>query len=189
MKSIRIEVRLNSEVEKEELFKIAKKEGYKTFSEFFRAKMKKDFSEIYRSQLNTFDLNSENKSMNKYIKFNVTEEDKALFTKKAFDNGYKNISTFAREMLKSSLSEDYVNEIEQLEKLRIDTMRTRQAIANLSSNINQILKAYNSGEHPSRWIERDLANRENLLPEVKYLVAQNKMITEELDKMIKKRKV
>ncbi|OCL94207.1 hypothetical protein [Arcobacter porcinus] len=189
MKNIRIEIRLDSEEEKEELFKIAKKEGYKTFSEFFRARMKREFSNIYRMQLDNININSENNNLNKYIKFNVTEEDKALFTKKAFDEGYENISTFARERLKSSLSEDYKNEIEQLEKLRIDTIKTRQVAYSLSNHLNQILKAYNSGEHPSKWIERDLYNREHLKPEISYLIKQNKSIIETLDKIIDKRKV
>ena len=47
MKKTRIEIRLDNEEEKNEYLKIAKKEGYKTFSEFFRARMKKDFSKIY----------------------------------------------------------------------------------------------------------------------------------------------
>ncbi|RXJ93896.1 hypothetical protein CRU94_09490 [Arcobacter sp. AHV-9/2010] len=189
MKKTRIEIRLDNEEEKDEYLKIAKKEGYKTFSEFFRARMKKDFSEIYRSQLKNIQIKSNpNEIKNQYLKFNVTQEDKILFTKKALEEGYENLSSFARERLKSSLSEDYKIEIDELSKIRLDTARTRQAVANLTSNINQTLKAYNSGEHPSKWIERDLTNRENLIPEVKYLVKQNIEIIKILDKLLKKRK-
>lgn len=189
MKKTRIEIRLDNEEEKNEYLKIAKKDGYKTFSEFFRARMKKDFSENYRSQLNSIKLESNLKdNKNDYVKFNVTQEDKILFTKKALEEGYENLSSFARERLKSSLSEDYKIEIDELSKIRLDTARTRQAVANLTSNINQTLKAYNSGEHPSKWIERDLSNRENLIPEVKYLIKQNNEIIKTLDKLLKKRK-
>ena len=189
MKEVVIKIRLEDLEEKEELYKIAKKEGYKTFSEFFRARMKKDFSKIYRSQLNNVQIKSNpNEIKNQYLKFNVTQEDKILFTKKALEEGYENLSSFARERLKSSLSEDYKIEIDELSKIRLDTARTRQAVANLTSNINQTLKAYNSGEHPSKWIERDLSNRENLIPEVKYLIKQNNEIIKILDKLLKKRK-
>lgn len=182
-KNVVVGLRLN-EIDKIELFKIAKKEGYPSLQSFLRARLKRDFSQTYRSQLKEFQ--HEDKKNNTIV-IKVTKKDKAFFIEKANKEGYENLSSFVRDRLYSSLSEEYIIEIDTLRKLLLDTIRTRQAIGSLTSNINQTLKAYNSGEHPSKWIERDLSNRENLLPEIKFLINQNNQIIKNIRTILNKK--
>lgn len=108
------------------------------------------------------------------LEIRLSVEEHAKLKKEAKAHGYKTVSQYVRDRLRSS--ETSFNTAQEIARLRELTISTRRSIGSVCGNINQLARMYNTGQHPSRLLEWDRDNRERLLPLVYELIEQNRRI-------------
>lgn len=118
----------------------------------------------------------------KQILIRVSEEEKQHLKKLVKKSGYKTISHFTRHRWRSVDADS--NTLAEIVRVRDLTIRTRQALASATGNINQIARMYNIGKNPAELINWDIENREALKPMLYELIDSNKQLIDLCNKVL-----